>query len=101
MYQVATSSNPPPNVDSLMPGQIYSPDEQCRQVYGPGSFLCQVLLLVWVTICDGIKVTHVLILGYHLIYHINTLKYPTPLFYFFKRTDEIKPPLIKQSHNHY
>ncbi|KAL8615642.1 hypothetical protein ACOMHN_026632 [Nucella lapillus] len=29
-----------PNVDGVMPGQLYSPDQQCQHIYGPQSRYC-------------------------------------------------------------
>ncbi|XP_070200593.1 A disintegrin and metalloproteinase with thrombospondin motifs 10-like isoform X2 [Littorina saxatilis] len=41
IYNSLGASSSVPNVTSLVEGQLYDPDEQCRQVYGPESRLCR------------------------------------------------------------
>ena len=45
LYQTETIRSEVPSVASLMPGQIYGADEQCRQVFGPSSYVCRTLLV--------------------------------------------------------
>ena len=42
LYQTDAVGNEVPDVTSKMPGQMYDVDEQCRQIYGPSSYLCRV-----------------------------------------------------------
>ena len=44
LYQTETIRSEVPSVASLMPGQIYGADEQCRQIFGPRSYVCRALL---------------------------------------------------------
>jgi len=45
LYQTETIRSEVPSVASLMPGQIYGADEQCRQIFGPRSYVCRTLLV--------------------------------------------------------
>ena len=45
LYQTETIRSEVPSVASLMPGQIYGADEQCRQIFGPSSYVCRTLLV--------------------------------------------------------
>ena len=44
LYQTETIRSEVPSVASLLPGQIYGADEQCRQIFGPSSYVCRTLL---------------------------------------------------------
>ncbi|XP_070184063.1 A disintegrin and metalloproteinase with thrombospondin motifs like [Littorina saxatilis] len=41
LYSSYNTSSEVPDVGTLMPGQVYDADEQCRQIYGQSSYLCQ------------------------------------------------------------
>ena len=45
LYQTETISREVPSVASLLPGQFYGADEQCRQIFGPSSYVCRTMLV--------------------------------------------------------
>ena len=51
LYQTETIRSEVPSVASLMPGQIYGADEQCRQIFGSSSHVCRSLLVNVSNIC--------------------------------------------------
>lgn len=57
-----------PDCNNKLPGQIYSPDEQCEYRYGKGSYLLRsAYKLNYTAICSAMKCTDPEDLGYHYV----------------------------------